>query len=430
MSKRLALFLATAALAAFPLAAPAAADEGLQASGSITYTWQAQPSLGCAADGLCGVQGAMVVEAQGPTAANSLGRGSVDLGFLGAQATVRVAGPDGDCVDSPGGAFAGDLIATKVHGRLLGHLEPAPSSGRCAGPRQQDLAGLALPVRRVGGKRPAYDLRTIRSFVAGPFAGRLVSTLVLRPTAGGGSTSSSSSGSFPAPAIHNVLIEQVTLRYRVATLPGTLETSFSGEPDPFCAALASCGANGTVGLSLGPFQRTMSVTAVRVVRRRVGEHEALADLRRGRLVVGYGLVGPPSVLTSTSETIQQGDGSRCQAVTTSRNAQLFVGPANPVERPGPALHVTLDDQNQAGLLRTFCPGPLDTDVFGQQQIVVAEGSLGSAQLLERHSVLSLTSQGSFAGPGYVGTRGGDLPLALTLEHVKAGTVEGPRGSVP
>ncbi len=418
---------AAALLVAAALAPTVAhADETLQASGSITYTWQASTALGCAAEGLCGVQGALILQPQGNTTASSLGRGALDLGIFGSPATVRVSGPDGDCVDASGAPFGGDLFASKVHGRLVAHLEPPPSSGRCAGPRQQDLAGLGLPVRRFGGRHPSYDLRTSQSFLAGPFTGRLVSTLVLRP-ASGGESSSGSSSSGPGKPSPTVLIEQVTLRYRVSTLPGTLETSFSGEPDPFCSALASCGANGTLALSIGGFQRTIVVTAGRQVPRRVSARQVEADLVRGRMEVelgGFVPSAPPFVATSTTETIQQADGSHCQAQTTSHQAQLFAGPANPAARLSHTLDLTLNDPNDSGLLRTFCPGPDDTDVFGDRSLV-ATGSLEPDQLLDRHNVLSLTSPGSFAGLGYVGTRSGSLPLALTLEHVKAVTITGP-----
>ena len=76
----------------------------------------------------------------------------------------------------------------------------------------------------------------------------------------------------------------------------------------------------------------------------------------------------------------------------------------------------------SGLLRTYCPGPLDTDVFGTSP-GVAGGSIGVTQLLARHSVVALTDPGTFAGAGYGGSRKGALALSLTLERVDAGTVE-------
>jgi hypothetical protein len=54
---------------------------------------------------------------------------------------------------------------------------------------------------------------------------------------------------------------------------------------------------------------------------------------------------------------------------------------------------------------------------------LARTSIGLAQLLKRHSVISLTEPGSFAGAGYVGSRSGALAFSLTLESVRAGTIE-------
>jgi hypothetical protein len=431
-----ALGVTVAFLAVPALAAPAWADETLQPSGSITYTWQGDPALGCAAAGLCGVQGALIVQPQGSTDANSF-RGTVNLPLIAGSSTVRVAGPSGDCVDVPGNLFAGDLLVVRQgHGSLVGQIQPPLSSGRCAGPTAQDLAGLTLPVRRSGGKRPSYDLRFSESFTAGPFTGELVSTLVLRPASVGGfSTSSgSSSGAIPVTTpVKRVLVEQVKLRYRIASLPGTLDTTFSGEPDPFCAALDSCGASGNVAVGIGPFGGTVVVIASRVVGHRVDARQAIADLRRGRLFVqGAELkpFRPPFVSTTTSETFLAADGSRCQAASTSRQALLFFGPGPGPTRPRNALAATVIEQIPEDLMRTNCPGPADTDVFGQQQAVVAQGSVGPAQLLRRQTVLSLSHPGSFAGIGYVGTRGGALQFSLSLESVRGGTVEQPAPGVP
>ena len=48
---------------------------------------------------------------------------------------------------------------------------------------------------------------------------------------------------------------------------------------------------------------------------------------------------------------------------------------------------------------------------------------GVAELLQRHSVLSLSSAGNFNGIGYAGTRDGAIRFSMTLERVRAGTVE-------
>ena len=231
--------LAVATLAALAVPAYAVADESLSATGSITYTWQGDPARGCAAAGLCGVRGELIVQPQGDTGAIAL-RGTVDIPIFSPALTVRAVGPGGVCVDVPEGVPGSDLFVTRRgHGRLVGRIEPPFSSSRCAGPTSHDLARLTFPVRRFGARRPSYDLRVSRSFVAGPFTGTFASTLVLRPSTGGGGSSSQSFPGLPAPPRHKVLVERVALRYRVASLPSALDTAFSGEPDPFCAAFAA-----------------------------------------------------------------------------------------------------------------------------------------------------------------------------------------------
>lgn len=418
--------LAAAALVMLAVPASSLADESLVASGSITYTWQGDPARGCAATGLCAVRGELIVAPQGDTNANVF-RGTIDVSLFSPNVTVRVAGPGGTCVDVPAGFPGADLRVTHRHGRLVGRIEPALASSRCAGPTAQDLARLTVPVRRFGSRRPSYDVRGRRSFVAGPFTGTLVSTLVLRPSEGGGS-GSSSSGSFSSPPApgprHTILFERVALRYRMRSLPSALTATFSGESDPFCAALASCGATGTLDLSLPRFTRTFTVTTRREVARRVSSRRAIADLRDGALPVG---VGPPIFLSAgpalrVNETFRAGDGSSCQAASSSRQAQLFVNPGDFAGGPRDVVQFVLSDPDQAGLMRTYCPGPDDRDLFGPSTIV-ARSDLGREQLLRRSSVFALSRSGGFAGPGYVGTLGGDLQFSLTLEHVRAGTVQ-------
>jgi hypothetical protein len=300
----------------------------------------------------------------------------------------------------------------------VGTLEAPLSSGRCAGPVDSDLARLTLPVRMGAGKRPAFDLRTSQTFAAGPFTGRLVSTVVMRaaPGAGSGGTSSSSFGG-GAPPPHKVLVEQVTLHYRVAPLPGSIQSSFSGESDPFCEALDSCGASGTLALSLGAFSKTYTVTASRIVKRSVDARHAIADLRRGQLFVNGNLLSVPLVGT---ETLVRADGSRCQ--DSVRNGVIFtVGRFPPARGTG----VFLAQANTGSdALRTHCPGPSSADVLGggqDGQPLFARGPLDPPQLLRRHSRLTLSNPGGFSGLGYVGSRAGAVGLSLTLISIRAAT---------
>lgn len=109
------------------------------------------------------------------------------------------------------------------------------------------------------------------------------------------------------------------------------------------------------------------------------------------------------------------------AAALDSRAPLFFN-AGPARAGRGVAVVLLSGPIGSGLLRTYCPGPDDTDVFGRFP-GVAKGSIGLAQLLERHSVISLIRPGAFAGLGYVGTRTGALRFALTLERVRTRTRE-------
>lgn len=426
--------MATAGLAP----ARAAAAESLTASGSFTYTWQGDPARGCAAENLCGVEGALVVKPQGG-ASTTTDHGTTQVGLALSGGTVRVLGAPGapgeECVDVPGDIGASALsINHGPDGQPVAQIQPPPSSGRCAGPTQQDLAQITIPVSETGTKRPSFDLRTTQTFDAGPFTGTLVSTVVLRAGGSGlfSSSTSTESGSFfgPTPLTHKVLLERVTLRYRLASLPGVLDMAFGGAADPLCTALGSCGATGTLALSLAGLNRTLSITASRVVRRRVSRRQALEDLRRGRLhlEVGVPQVVPETPTTQVTETFQSPDGLSCADTTTARGALLVLDGAP----DGRGLLATLSDENGAGLVRTHCPGPADSDVFGTNPGNpfgegggdVASGSIAAAALTSPRTVVSLGTPGSFTGFGYAGTRSGAIPISLSLERVvQAGTIQ-------
>jgi hypothetical protein len=184
--------------------------------------------------------------------------------------------------------------------------------------------------------------------------------------------------------------------------------AFSGQPDPFCDALDSCGATGTVGLSLGGVQGTLTLTASRQVAKRADAHQALADLRRGKLGFDSRAL---SASLSAAETFVAADGSRCQESSTSP-VQLVLGAGR--SRTSVPLNVYTNNQFN-DVLRTYCPGPSQTDALGQAQgtLGLARGSISVAQLLAPRSTVSLTNPGGFSGTGYDGSRSGGLGVALT-----------------
>jgi len=414
--------LLIALLAALIAPASAAADEPLLVSGNLTYTWHGDPSHGCAAVGLCDVEGALIIASQGSADAQRIG-GRTFINFDLANATVRVLDGGGECIDSPGaGAGEGLVVGPAAQGRLVGDVQGSVSSGRCAGPIAQDMSGIGLPVRKSGGKLATFDLRGTVPFVSGPFSGTLVSTLVLRPDRSESmSESSSGSGSTQGRPPHKVLIERVTLRYRLEPLADGLEIPFSGDPEPLCAPLDACGATGTLLVSTAGPSIPLTLTASRTVARRVGAHRALADLRRGRLGQPGGFAQLPSL--NVAETLSAADGSRCDASASAQRsgaALSFGGPFGGRGR-GAATRVSLPAFGTE-LMRTYCPGPSSADVIGNSE-VLGRATVPVAQLLRPQSDLVLTDPGSFSGFGYVGTRTGGIGFSMALEGIRAGTVQ-------
>jgi hypothetical protein len=403
------------------LIAPAAAsaDEQLLVSGSVTYSWHGDPSRGCAAVGLCGVEGAVIVDPQGSADTQRVaGRTFVNFEFP--DATVRVLEGNGECVDTPGDAAGQVLVLARgAHGGLVGQIQQPLSSGRCPGPIAQDLSGLDLPVRKTGGKLATFDMRGSRPFAAGPFSGTVVSSVVLRPDRSGSTTESSSgSGTTTGTPTHKILLERVTLRYRLAPLTGGLEIPFSGDPEPVCALLDSCGTRGTLLVSAAGASVPVTLTASRRVAGRVGARRALADLRRGRLgqPSGFAMVHRLDV----AETLFAADGSRCDASAQGSGVALSFGAPG----RGSVTRVTLSGLQQE-VMRTYCPGPSTADVADSG--VLGTATVPVAQLLRRQSDLMLADPGSFDGIGYSGTRTDGIGFSMVLEGIRAGTVEEERG---
>ncbi len=312
-------------------------------------------------------------------------------------------------------------------------LQPAPSSGRCAGPLGADLAAVVLPLSVRGGSYPTFDLRGTRAFAAGPFSGQVVSSMAVR-TAPANGQSSSSSGSFSgslfpgrdSPPRRRILSEYVALRYRLSTLPSAFGAEFTGAADAVCEMLDSCGATGSLSLSVRRAQATVTLMASRVVRARASRRRALADFRHGRLSFSYPTTAPASA--QVVETLTRPDGSSCRDVTSVSGVDFVLGSLGPGQATN-LLPVSLQNQNGpgVGVLRTHCPGPADADVTGEadngQGETLGHGSLRPSQLLTPTTEISLSDPGAFDGLGYAGERRGAVKLQLTLVHVAAGTTE-------
>ncbi len=422
-ARAVALAVAVALAAAVALAPAAAADERLQTSGTIAYSWRGDPGRGCARAGVCAVHGSLVVHPLGEADLSSAGPFGGELIFAGTSATVRVVNADGStCVDQAGEvAFGLGLLSLtpKGNGSVAASFDQPPSSGRCAGPLAQDLAPVPVAGRRSRGRRPSLDFRGSAPFTAGPYSGTLASTLQLSPAPAGesGFSSSSSSGSSSSPALHPVLVEEIQLHYAVSTLPGGLNVSFAGENGPFCAALGSCGTSGSLTATFPSERSGLDLFASRIVRTPVGRRGVIADFRAGRL----GFDGGPSVTLSggrLDERLGNGAGMACADAVPLPDQQLSFGQGGPSH--GRRIPVTLSGASGIDPLRTHCPGPEFTDVIGASQNY-AQARIPVRQLLKRRSLVSLSTDGGFGGIGYDGTRGGAVRVQLSLLSVVAKT---------
>ena len=428
------------ALAATPVAR---ADGLLAPSGSLVYSWHGDPARGCAAVGVCGIQGVLLVRPNSPAFVFAPGHGipaMVDV--TGASATVRVrrseTGSSGDCVDTSAwlntGA-SGLALSWRPNGRARLTIPSAggPSSGRCAGPRAGDLSGVVTG-RAGGGRHPSFWFVATSNFTVGPYSGTLVSTLGFRPVSGGGSVSDGGSGS-SSPGGHPKLapFEQVILRIRMRTPAASLTAQFHGGTDATCVVFDSCATTGAVALGLGAAQQIVTVSAQHRVTHPVSRARALADFRAGLLTEDLPLNGSGAVVRTT-ETLDRSGGAPCRDTSAEGSPLQFWLGSPFAPQTGPRIPVSITaDPGGIGLLRTRCAGPEAFDVFGSGAtssggpLVLARGSINRSTLLAAHATVALSAQGSFIGPGYRGTRIGSLTVGLTLLKVTAGTVREPAG---
>jgi hypothetical protein len=410
-------------------------------TGTLTYTWHGDPARNCGAQGLCGSHGALIVEFDGYGQLFLASHGAT-ANLQSASATVRVRRDDpnvqpGECVDAQIVLDFGIRLNRDRAGRYMGSFAQAPgSSGRCAGPLVTDLARLHLPAIRFGKRGLGFDLRGRTPFVAGPFSGELVSTVLLRPDLSqspGSSTGSSSGTSFGAPPAPprpvTIFIEYARLRYRIRGATGTLETAFTGDPEPLCQPLDSCGVAGALRVAVNGYAGQFQLSFSRQVARRAGRRRALADLRAGRLTdEGIGLVAAPVAVVSEAETRAGAPG--CQDATAVRlPLQIGGSPFGAATGPLQVGFGSVTDQTDP--LRTHCAGPSTGDVaglrvpfgpgFGGPSVSIATGSIPTRLLGSRSAVVAVANPGGFSEGGYSGTRSGSLQFTLTLTSIATGT---------
>jgi hypothetical protein len=410
-------------------------------TGGVTVVWRANPAA-CSAAGLCGFSGSATISLAGSADAEVSGtRGhaildSVDL-LADNPGVVRARreGPDGShpCVDTTAPALFANTEPA-ANGRVSLPLAGADngallSSGRCGGPLPADLpaALVSRPVdsRRLGVRPVAVDLSGRAPIRPGAFNGEVISTL--RLTVGRAGRSHSQQNGYAEVRSHRLPRTQVVLLdYAVDGVSGAVSTTFAGLPGPGCAPLDSCGVLGSVDYSLDRAPGTVHVLGHRRVHGGGGGLGfALLALRQGRMHARIAfepedngdttkVTGPTG---TTTERMTLPDGTVCRDSVTG-DAPPFGG-----EVPGlgaRALVLGPADQPGIDVLRTRCPGPAEADAVGAGGLAVAAPQ--TASLGRQEIDLPLRAGGAFAGPGYAGSRSGQIVLHLSLSRARAEVV--------
>jgi hypothetical protein len=404
-------------------------------SGAITFTWMAEPTQACAAEGLCGVSGAIeaIPNISYGEAGSGLSPRTIPIEVSDTNAVVRVSEPGGpsgtpvSCVDVSPADFSFRII--HAGGRTLARLSASdssqlPGAGRCAGPIGRDFGGLELPARRFG--RYSYDLTGRASVTAGPFLLTALSTLRANITTsrngGSGSTVIGGGGGSPRRIrFHHAFAESATAVYRLSSTSGALATTFAGLGSPLCDPLAACGSSGTIKQTLAG-SGTISFSASRIVAHRVGRAAALADLAAGRLGT-LGLVSRARLGLATTERLTRADGSACQDAVTAPLAL-----ATSSVSPGDRSVVQLTTDTSFGLvggrgfsdpLRTRCPGPSLADVGGR--LFGPFASTPATRIGGPTVTLAFARDRAFTGSAYAGRVTGAVVLSLVRTRVTAGS---------
>lgn len=394
-------------------------------TGSLTIAWAGDPAGGCAAVGVCGVHGSVVMLLGNSSESASGGPAPLDVSDEGAVARVQTTAPDGTvtaCADLVPVDFT--LAVRRIGGAPRATINVPdsiglPSAGRCAGPTGADLRGLALPARPFGAH--GYDMSGQSSFRGGPFTVSAFSTvrahITYGPQRGGGpfGVGPGLGGVVGSPRPlkrRSALEESATVVYRVTGFAGTLSTDFAGLAPPLCDGLGACGTSGRL-LQTFAMGGTLSFSGTRLVRRRVGAQGVLADLRRGRLHL-FDTFGSSPLRTTVDETLARSDGSRCRdhAVThlsaggdrARRASDELRLSANPGEFPGGGIDP----------FRTRCPGPSAADILGPGNQPLAAATVSAAHLGDPRLSIVFRNRGSFDGAAYSGERSGAVVLSLSL----------------
>lgn len=459
MKRVKALLIAVVAVAALASSAPAAAQNGgsssnvylfgvpvgakvlsevdvpIQTSGQLTVAFHGDPGTGCAAAGMCGYAGTVVVRAGSGDLAIETYRWRGRIGHLsflslapavgyGGDTTVAEVGrsvagqPAGLCADAESTSGAGGPSATIRGGRVtIALLQSGGSllSTRCAGPLDGDLAGAAprstISLRAALRGRTVIDLKGSNPFASHGFAGTVTSTLVL--TLGKPYTQPASSSSLP-PGTKTERIRTVSERLTVVGLSGQLSAEVQGTANPVvCRLLDSCGVSGTLGVTLPAAHGAVGeLVATGPASRPYADFLAALDHVRSDRRSGIGVIGSVGWADSGRVNANMTQPSGCSDAAPL--GDLGVGLL-------PAGRATFGYVSSSPW-RTRCPGPM---VPGGTQTLSASSRL--RLMGPRTFGVTLRPAGSFSDDGYTVTLQGHLSLVLRRGRITQQVATEPTG---
>jgi len=396
--------------------------------GDLAVQFHGDQATGCATRGLCGFSGTVIWQPP-PTGSIEVdtfrdhGRiaydASLDLtgqdSLFGVPAAGGVttadvrfapngsAGSSSVCTDA---AATGTDIEMPVHLRAasltLAVAEPSLLATHCAGPLQSDIAGTLarriVDVASLSHGQVGVSLASSSDFAVHGLAGTVTSTVRLslgRPQ----TQNLGDGGSSSAPKERTVAVTYP------ARLDGSVLTRIHGDPSS-CAALGSCGANGTFAMRVHSTPGTLLLGAVTRPRRPLRDALTALGLRkdgnpRGVFVLGFFIVrgqfsysvdvtqGP----STCEDTGPVGPGVVILAPTRTRLSAQFQ-----VSQPAPHLR---------------CPGPT------VPQLVLAAPRID--HLTRRGGRIHLRGGHKLNDDGYTGRTTSNLTLTIGRPKVKIST---------
>ena len=387
-----------------------ATDIPVSTTGELVVSFHGDLATGCAASGLCGYSGTVIVRL-----------GSGDL-FVAKYRHGRATGYDGFLglglglgqaltvahVERDGSGFCADVrrldqsLAMNIRPGVatLSLLQPDGDvlATRCAGPLDGDLAGtvprVTTPVRSLLRGRTRFNLRGKQSFASHGLAGTVTSTIVLRL---GRPQRQPPSSIFP-PGIRTQKVRTVSEQLQAGAARGSLAALVGGTADATeCELLDSCGLAGTLTLAPSFDHLSGSLHAVGPAKRPY--RDFLAALGRGP--------GNPRGIEVFGEIGWSQGGTVAEALTqagTCTDSAVLGGGAVILQPHGSGL---VADYAPITAPRTRCPGPIVAP--GE---TLATGALARADLRRRTLKLSLSGGPAFQDDGYHATVSGRFAFSF------------------